>query len=128
MEVNGRFETHRCQSNQTLRDFVNTIKTMKTEDSDIQRVWLCDACGEMCTGDMCRKCGRDRPPSTPYAPDPSSYLGIIGAPRTIMAGKFLLVILIIIYAAILVVGRVASVSNGPVISSPDKPAPNDRLR
>lgn len=101
---------------------------MKSEDTDIARVWLCKGCGEMCTGDMCRKCGRDRSPSTPYAPDPSSYLGIIGAPRTMVAGKALLIILIIIYMATFIVNRVASVSNGPVISSPEKPLPSDRLR
>ena len=100
---------------------------MKTEDSDIQRVWLCEGCGEMCTGDMCRKCGRDRSPSAPYAPEPSSYLGIIGAPRTMVAGKFLLVFLIIIYAATFIVNQVANASNGPVLSSPEKPLPNERL-
>lgn len=97
---------------------------MKTEDTDIQRVWLCDACGEMCTSDMCMKCGRERSPSAPYAPEPSSYLGIIGAPRSMLAGKYLLAILVVIYLVQLIISQTVSRANGPVFTAPERPVPS----
>jgi len=97
-------------------------------DSDIQRVWLCEGCGEACTGDMCMKCGRDRSPSTPYAPDPSSYLGIIGAPRTVMAGKWLLLVILSVLAVQFFVGQVFRDSKGPVLTAPQKQGPSELPR
>jgi hypothetical protein len=49
--------------------------------------WICDSCGEIAVGDLCKHCGRQRHATAPVGPAPGSYLSMIGY-RTMDSFKF----------------------------------------
>jgi hypothetical protein len=71
--------------------------------------WICDTCGEIAVGDLCKHCGRQRPTLCPIGPKAGSYLSLIGY-RTMDSFKFPALLYAFVAVAFLAILGIASIS------------------